>query len=207
MANWIDAIERGELRLPTFQRGWVWSDAQILALLDSLFQGYHVGSMLIWERYDLPAATVRFGEVEVACPEGRGAVVVDGQQRLSAIVTAARSGRFWFDLDAGVFTTAGAGPWRVPLRDIIGFGGWVDGQEWTVAHAAEHGIDPLRLKDAWLSACGVLDRAMMSAVLLPSSWPLAMVVESYRRMAVEGTPMDPDEVAAALARFEAEQAP
>lgn len=41
-------IRRGEIRLPSFQRPFVWTRSDMLDLLDSIYQGYPVGSILLW---------------------------------------------------------------------------------------------------------------------------------------------------------------
>ena len=41
-------IDRGEVKIPKFQRPFVWRIEQALNLLDSLASGYPVGSVLLW---------------------------------------------------------------------------------------------------------------------------------------------------------------
>ena len=79
----------GEIRLPRFQRDFVWSRQQVLDLLDSIAQSYPIGSFLLWESADsarlasdraiagLPVQKVEDG-AEVA-------YLLDGCQRLSTI--------------------------------------------------------------------------------------------------------------------------
>ncbi len=42
-------ITAGTYRIPAFQRGFVWTEAQILQLLESVFRGFPVGSVLLWK--------------------------------------------------------------------------------------------------------------------------------------------------------------
>lgn len=200
--SWIAAIRSGDLRIPNFQRPWCWSDEQILLLLDSLFEGFHVGSLIVWERYDLPASTERFGEVEVQCAAGRGLLVVDGQQRLSAIVTAALSGRFFFDLETGCFATGEASAWRVDLRLLLCREASV-AMRWLRSHADEYGVDAEHLLDLYGAALGVADDWQIHATTLPYRWSLEQVVRSYERLATAGTPISPDELTHALATITA----
>jgi hypothetical protein len=44
----IRRIERGDIKLPTFQRPQVWNVGQVIDLLDSVDNGYPVGSLLFW---------------------------------------------------------------------------------------------------------------------------------------------------------------
>ncbi len=76
------------LKLPEIQRAYVWSRTQVRDLLDSLYRGYPVGTILIWETEEAPRAR----EIEAGPPSGNGASLVssrfllDGQQRLTSLV-------------------------------------------------------------------------------------------------------------------------
>ena len=39
-------VLKGEIRIPAFQRGFVWDDERIIYLIDSLYKGYPVGSLI-----------------------------------------------------------------------------------------------------------------------------------------------------------------
>lgn len=39
----------GTIRLPKFQRDFVWTRQQVLDLLDSIARGYPIGSFLLWK--------------------------------------------------------------------------------------------------------------------------------------------------------------
>jgi hypothetical protein len=80
-----DELGKGQLRLPLFQRTYVWTDAQVVRLLESLEQGFHVGSLLLWESYGLPPAEVTFAGLTFRSEVVDPLLVVDGQQRLGAL--------------------------------------------------------------------------------------------------------------------------
>ena len=61
----------GQLQVPRFQRGWVWSNKQVLQLIRSLYRDYPVGSLIVW-----PTKLEDGTHVES---------VIDGQQRLTAL--------------------------------------------------------------------------------------------------------------------------
>lgn len=42
-------ISAGAIRIPSFQRGLVWQEREILELLESIYNGYPIGSLLFWE--------------------------------------------------------------------------------------------------------------------------------------------------------------
>ena len=45
----LDALTEGSLRVPRFQRDFVWERSKIVALLDSIFKEYPIGSFFLWE--------------------------------------------------------------------------------------------------------------------------------------------------------------
>ncbi|GAJ23443.1 unnamed protein product, partial [marine sediment metagenome] len=44
----INRIEEGDIKIPAFQRGFVWNQNQVLELLDSIYRDYPIGSILLW---------------------------------------------------------------------------------------------------------------------------------------------------------------
>ena len=42
-------IQSGDIRIPAFQRDFVWNEAQILELLESVYRGFPIGSALLWK--------------------------------------------------------------------------------------------------------------------------------------------------------------
>jgi hypothetical protein len=78
----------GEIRLPKFQREFVWSKQQVLDLLDSIARGYPIGSFLLWNSDSaILASDQSIAELNVP-PVGKGdhtAYLLDGCQRLSTI--------------------------------------------------------------------------------------------------------------------------
>ncbi len=104
----------GRLRVPRFQRSFVWDERNITDLFDSIWKGFPIGTLLLWERAE-PAGHLTIGSVSVdAAQTDLALVVVDGQQRLTTLVAALGptslppDPRFevWFDLRAGRFTHA-----------------------------------------------------------------------------------------------------
>lgn len=79
-------IESGRLRIPQFHRPFVWKPESIAYLFDSIRCGYPIGSLLFWDT-DRPIASVeRIGPIPIRKrSSGVSALVLDGQQRLSAL--------------------------------------------------------------------------------------------------------------------------
>ncbi|MEU8125355.1 DUF262 domain-containing protein [Spirillospora sp. NPDC049024] len=80
-------VREGRIRLPKFQREFVWTREQVLDLLDSIARNYPIGSLLLW-RSDLPLAserTIAGLAIDVREDEDVTAYLLDGCQRLSTI--------------------------------------------------------------------------------------------------------------------------
>lgn len=84
----LESISAGEMRIPRFQRPYVWSTDDMLQLFDSVFLGYPIGSLLIWQtdRSDITSLE-RIGPIELP-REGPQlkSYVVDGHQRLATLM-------------------------------------------------------------------------------------------------------------------------
>ncbi|MFB1483493.1 DUF262 domain-containing protein [Corallococcus sp. RDP092CA] len=82
----LDRVRRGEVRIPDFQRPLRWTADDVRDLLDSVYRGYPIGTLLFWRR-EAPAANVSFGPVRIDAPStSQGLWAVDGQQRVTALV-------------------------------------------------------------------------------------------------------------------------
>jgi hypothetical protein len=82
----IRLASEGRLRMPGFQRAFRWESKDRRDLLDSIYRGYPVGTLLLWK--NPPSATKAgrlLGVMGVAKPEGDQYLVVDGQQRLTTL--------------------------------------------------------------------------------------------------------------------------
>jgi uncharacterized protein with ParB-like and HNH nuclease domain len=82
----IQRVNRGDYRLPEFQRTFAWDNDRILKLWDSLFNGYPIGQIMLWEpdEVDFPMRSLGYSQEEVKA--GRNVVaIIDGQQRLTAL--------------------------------------------------------------------------------------------------------------------------
>jgi hypothetical protein len=77
----------GTIRLPKFQRDFVWTRQQVLDLLDSIARGYPIGSFLLWKSTVNLASETSIAGLAVETPdEGEEtAYLLDGCQRLSTI--------------------------------------------------------------------------------------------------------------------------
>lgn len=79
-------ISLGRLRIPRFQRPFVWRPEQMTALFDSIERGYPIGSILIWETpLELPSLDAVAGIPVPDADSQQVSYVLDGHQRLSTL--------------------------------------------------------------------------------------------------------------------------
>ena len=76
----LSQIDSGSMLLPEFQRGYVWNRDQVRGLLRSLYLGYPVGGLLVWETDTNPEDVRGLDEVY-----GNRTLLLDGQQRLTTL--------------------------------------------------------------------------------------------------------------------------
>ena len=82
LSKLIDDIEMGEIGLPDIQRPFVWKNAKVRDLFDSMFRGYPVGYLLFWEN-QVGKNTKQIGiNRHQKVPN---LLIVDGQQRLTSL--------------------------------------------------------------------------------------------------------------------------
>lgn len=83
----IADIKKGEVKIPQFQRKFVWKDEQALQLLDSVANGYPIGSILLWKTVDKLNAARDIGVFQLPKTDEITPTnyVLDGQQRITVI--------------------------------------------------------------------------------------------------------------------------
>lgn len=81
-------IHSGKTQLPDFQRGWVWDDNRIKALIASITNGYPVGAAMFLE-YGNENIRFKYRVIEGSPSENvvPDELILDGQQRLTSIYT------------------------------------------------------------------------------------------------------------------------
>jgi hypothetical protein len=86
----VDGVASGRVRLPDIQRPFVWSNAKVRDLIDSMYRGYPVGELMFWANHD--------GGHTRAIGDGTQDVsmqVVDGQQRLTSLYAVMKGLQVW----------------------------------------------------------------------------------------------------------------
>ncbi|GAA1717823.1 DUF262 domain-containing protein [Fodinicola feengrottensis] len=199
----VGEVQRGLIRIPTFQRSFKWEARDVVMLFDSIFRGYPIGNILLWRR-PAPKQRLTIGPLVIDAPETDSALwVVDGQQRITSLVGAlvdaetSSDSRFrvHLDLDNAEFHTAGAR--QVPPRswipvskllDTRTYLRWVrDNREWLTE-------DNLSLGDSAAKAI----REYQIPTYVVTSADEEPLVEIFARMNSQGKRLRKDEVFQAL---------
>lgn len=71
-------VKSGEIAIPEIQRPFVWDATKVRNLLDSLYQGYPVGYLIVWRN---PSVKLKDGSKS----SGKR-ILIDGQQRITALM-------------------------------------------------------------------------------------------------------------------------
>ncbi len=82
LGSLVKYIGLGEIGLPDIQRPFVWKNAKVRDLFDSMYKGYPVGYLLFWQN-GLAADHRTIGIDDKQKPPRL--VIVDGQQRLTSL--------------------------------------------------------------------------------------------------------------------------
>lgn len=83
----LNDVSRGQIRVPRFQRGFVWDPPRVAYLLDSIYKGYPIGSLLIWRTKEQLKTERRLGPFQLPAPQEDYPIdyALDGQQRITSI--------------------------------------------------------------------------------------------------------------------------
>lgn len=80
VSSLLASIREGAIAIPEIQRPFVWEPTKVRDLIDSLYKGYPVGYIIIWQNPDvkLKDGTISIGKK----------IIIDGQQRITALTAA-----------------------------------------------------------------------------------------------------------------------
>ncbi|KIH99643.1 hypothetical protein LP52_05090 [Streptomonospora alba] len=216
----LDSIGRGDLRVPKFQRPFVWRPEQMLGLFDSIERGYPIGSLLIWQT-DLPLESLdEIGGLPIPPPESnrQTAYVLDGHQRLSTLYGALRRSAdarrspdqkdwMWWvyrDLRSGDDRSSRYRHWKtearpplhfLPLRSLLRTMDFLGFARELQQRAEDEDVDNL-IADAEAVAARLKSHQM--AIVRLTGGSLSQAVEVFSRVNSSGQPMSPDQMVSAL---------
>jgi len=87
LVSLVKFVELGEIGLPDIQRPFVWKNSKVRDLFDSMYRGYPVGYLLLWQNaYDEDSKAIG---VDIKAKPPR-LLIVDGQQRLTSLYAVVR---------------------------------------------------------------------------------------------------------------------
>lgn len=80
-------IDGGKIKVPQFQRDFVWYKAQTAKLIDSILKGFPIGTFILWKTKERLRHMRNIGNIELPEPDSGDAVnyVLDGQQRITSL--------------------------------------------------------------------------------------------------------------------------
>ncbi|MCC8046583.1 MAG: DUF262 domain-containing protein [Clostridiales bacterium] len=97
----LSQIDLGSYAMPVFQRGYVWNRDQVKKLLSSLYRGYPVGELLVWNTATNPDLSRGEGPLT----PGNVNLILDGQQRMTSLYGVIRGvPPKFFDGNSNAFT-------------------------------------------------------------------------------------------------------
>lgn len=127
-------ITKGDIRIPAFQRRLVWDESQVVALLESVYRGFPIGSILLWSVRSqvLRDAVFDFPIFPATPPVFPTNYILDGMQRLSSLygvfeyneATSDPRLNMWFDLATGKFLhrdtiDLSTAKYSIPVRSLL----------------------------------------------------------------------------------------
>jgi hypothetical protein len=92
LAYYLDDFEKGNFRIPVFQRRYRWNDAKKrIDLFDSIIKGFPIGTILLWKPnedidFNPENEDRKIGSYLLEDPNENANYILDGFQRLSTIV-------------------------------------------------------------------------------------------------------------------------
>lgn len=85
----IERVCSGDIRIPAFQRDYVWEHDQVAFLIDSIYKGFPIGTIFLWKTENRLSFEKKLGQFDLPEPTKDYPVnyVLDGQQRITSIFT------------------------------------------------------------------------------------------------------------------------
>lgn len=195
-------IETGVIKIPQFQRNFVWDRHKSAKLVDSLLKGYPIGTFIFWKTKEELRTIRNLGNfVLPSTPPGDYIhYVLDGQQRLTTLFATVRGLRverdgrtddfsqIYIDLDADsdrdlVLTDVSEKDDQsfISVKDLI------DAEFTTLAEFPEKYHDKMK------NYKRVLDGYNFSVILVPEA-PIDVATEIFTRINVTGQPLSVFEI-------------
>ena len=213
----VERVAAGKIRVPKFQRDFVWKQPDLSALLDSVRRGFPIGSILVWDTEKGIQVTPRIGPLEITSPEGSVGYLLDGQQRVSTLAGTLRltddmdpvvdhiDWRVYYDLEEQTFVDhrklpADSDPRYFPVRSLLNTAGFFE-----AGRRIRDQVDDERRAQRWLDEADRLSSAFRDyqlPVIHIREADLESAVTVFARLNRTGRRMAEDELVSALTHQE-----
>lgn len=80
ISTFLAFVKDGQIAIPEVQRPFVWENARVRDLMDSLYKGYPVGYVITWQNPNVRLKDGKFSQGKK--------ILIDGQQRITALKAA-----------------------------------------------------------------------------------------------------------------------
>lgn len=83
----LSQIDNGVIKIPQFQRDFVWTRLQSAKVIDSIIKGYPIGTFILWKTSERLRSIRNIGGIDLPEPPAGDKIsyVLDGQQRLTSL--------------------------------------------------------------------------------------------------------------------------
>jgi hypothetical protein len=83
----FSGIDSGQIKIPRFQREFVWGKEQTAKLIDSIIKGYPIGTFILWKTREELRSVRNIGNINLPeAPKGDAVqYILDGQQRITSL--------------------------------------------------------------------------------------------------------------------------
>jgi hypothetical protein len=87
LSKFFKELETGRIRIPRFQRGYIWERAKIVQLLNSIYLQYPIGSIFLWDAPGLFKGYIRQSDIICGADADHASYmfILDGQQRITSL--------------------------------------------------------------------------------------------------------------------------
>jgi hypothetical protein len=205
-------VTAGRLRIPRFQRPFVWKPDDMLSLFDSIHRGYPIGTLLLWNTSEKVQSLDTVGPLKI--PRTGAAPVtyiLDGQQRLSTLYGALRLPEdrpmgpdqqhwmwwIWYDLKKKEFLHISKGrpePYMLPVRAVLRTMDFLSASRQI---ESDMGSDaPALIEEAEGLAQRI--KSYKTAMTRIEGGTLQQAVDIFARLNTRGQSMTPDQMMSAL---------
>ena len=208
----VERVAAGKIRVPRFQRAFVWKQSDLHALLDSVLRGFPIGSILVWDTEETIETTPCVGPVDISPrPAGVVGYLLDGQQRVSTLVGTLRlpdevdstvdqvDWRVYCDLENREFVrepAGGAKPQHFPVGSLLNTAGFFE-----ACRRIESEVDDSTRARRWLDEADRLANAFRDyqiPLIHIREADLDSAVTVFARLNRKGRKMTADEMVSAL---------